>query len=440
MPTDRPDKDRPPSGAGDRRNTLRLTPRDLGTLLDRFDASEAAKANANREFIRWPFRYDAIQMVAQPLGGGVSKVTMACRNISRTGMSLLHSSFMHPGTKCTVLLPRPGRTEVPVRGWVAHCNHRSGMVHEIGINFTEPIEIREFIRPDPFADWFSLERIKPEDLTGCVLYVDDSEMDVRIVKHFLRGTCLSVRTASSSAAAVAALETQPDLIISDFMLGDGTGFDVMTSVRQRGYRGPFVLATSDTGEAARKAIAAHQPDACLAKPFKQDVLHRAIGEFLLVRRRPAGGQARRRSGPGDRGARPDLCRDVEAHDRPHRGGDQIGQHGPGPDRLPPDCGNSADAGLHGVGGGRAGHGPDPLGVQEPGRQRQGLEGPDRRVRAHQGALRRVTGLKRGKRVANGTRTRDPRDHNPVLYQLSYDHRDAAPIQVRGDGSTIRPDA
>ena len=29
-----------------------------------------------------------------------------------------------------------------------------------------------------------------------------------------------------------------------------------------------------------------------------------------------------------------------------------------------------------------------------------------------------------KRVANGTRTRDPRDHNPVLYQLSYDHHSA----------------
>jgi hypothetical protein len=24
-------------------------------------------------------------------------------------------------------------------------------------------------------------------------------------------------------------------------------------------------------------------------------------------------------------------------------------------------------------------------------------------------------------VTDGTRTRDPRDHNPVLYQLSYDH-------------------
>ena len=27
-----------------------------------------------------------------------------------------------------------------------------------------------------------------------------------------------------------------------------------------------------------------------------------------------------------------------------------------------------------------------------------------------------------KRVANGTRTRDHRDHNPGLYQLSYRHR------------------
>jgi hypothetical protein len=25
-------------------------------------------------------------------------------------------------------------------------------------------------------------------------------------------------------------------------------------------------------------------------------------------------------------------------------------------------------------------------------------------------------------VADGTRTRDSRDHNPGLYQLSYDHR------------------
>jgi hypothetical protein len=28
-------------------------------------------------------------------------------------------------------------------------------------------------------------------------------------------------------------------------------------------------------------------------------------------------------------------------------------------------------------------------------------------------------------VSDGTRTRDTRDHNPVLYQLSYTHQDSA---------------
>ena len=43
------------------------------------------------------------------------------------------------------------------------------------------------------------------------------------------------------------------------------------------------------------------------------------------------------------------------------------------------------------------------------------------------------------RVANGTRTRDHRDHNPGLYQLSYRHREAglqgSPPRPRGTGET-----
>ena len=34
------------------------------------------------------------------------------------------------------------------------------------------------------------------------------------------------------------------------------------------------------------------------------------------------------------------------------------------------------------------------------------------------------------RVANGTRTRDHRDHNPGLYQLSYRHREAGTSVAR----------
>ena len=39
---------------------------------------------------------------------------------------------------------------------------------------------------------------------------------------------------------------------------------------------------------------------------------------------------------------------------------------------------------------------------------------------------------RGLGVSDGARTRDNRDHNPVLYQLSYTH------QVRIDSGALRP--
>jgi hypothetical protein len=38
------------------------------------------------------------------------------------------------------------------------------------------------------------------------------------------------------------------------------------------------------------------------------------------------------------------------------------------------------------------------------------------------------------RVDDGTRTRDRRDHNPELYQLSYVHRGGPPSVVGAQGS------
>jgi hypothetical protein len=37
-------------------------------------------------------------------------------------------------------------------------------------------------------------------------------------------------------------------------------------------------------------------------------------------------------------------------------------------------------------------------------------------------------------VSDGGRTRDNRDHNPVLYQLSYAHHAVQPPSLRGGGS------
>ena len=291
MSVDRPAKDRASAPSGERRNSLRMSPRELASFLDDLDAPDGKDTQGNRKFHRLPFRQDGVQVLVAPAGGGASKVSMACRNISRTGLSLLHNCYMHPGTKCTVLLPHPTRGQVPVPGAVARCVHRSGMAHEIGIRFNEPIEVREFAHPDAFGDCFSLERVQPEELAGNVVYVDHSEMDVRIVKHFLRGTAVTLRTAATIADAMVLIEGRPDVVITDFELPDGTGASLIAAVRERGIEVPFILVTGDTGDSTRRAISASRPDACLAKPLTQALLQRALGEYLIVRAKSSQAQA-----------------------------------------------------------------------------------------------------------------------------------------------------
>jgi hypothetical protein len=48
-----------------------------------------------------------------------------------------------------------------------------------------------------------------------------------------------------------------------------------------------------------------------------------------------------------------------------------------------------------------------------------------RATAKENLARDCTTFNLDRRVANGTRTRDHRDHNPGLYQLSYRHRETA---------------
>src|SRR5262245_40707078 len=45
-------------------------------------------------------------------------------------------------------------------------------------------------------------------------------------------------------------------------------------------------------------------------------------------------------------------------------------------------------------------------------------------------------MARRRRVANGTRTRDTRDHNPVLYQLSYGHHVPADRRRLSNDTTL----
>jgi CheY-like chemotaxis protein len=261
---------------------------DLERLLAELDGPPGSEnpAAKNRDFVRWQFRVDGVRLrVEQSGGGGASSsavVRVACRNLSRGGISILHGAYIHPGSAVTIFLINRNRVPTPIPGSIVRCRHVRGMVHEIGIKFTLPIDTREFVKRDPFSDCFSLEHVQPGDLAGTVVAIDDSPMDLKLIQHYLRETQLRVRPASGKDEALALIAQGCDLVLCDYDLGEATLVDVVAEMRARGVSTPVIAVTADTSVQTRDRLIAAEASALLSKPMSQDLLLRALAEFLVV--------------------------------------------------------------------------------------------------------------------------------------------------------------
>lgn len=276
---------RPTRASADRPNTLGLTRAQLGSLLDRLDFTWSGGDRATRRgFVRWPFRKETVQLRVKHPGGSVSTLKVACRNLSRAGISVLHSAFLHPGAACKVRIPHPSLGAVAVEGRVVRCTHRAGLVHEVGLRFDEEIDVRQFMAHDPFDDFFALETVDPEKLDGRVVCVSAAPIDHKILRHFLKDTRVRLSAAGGVAQGVAMVEEGCDLVVCDLNLGELSGLDAAAAIRGRGIRTPIIVLTTEKSASLRRAAAGCGVDAFLLKPPDHAMVMRAMGEFLIVRR------------------------------------------------------------------------------------------------------------------------------------------------------------
>lgn len=266
-----------------RPNTLGLRGKELDGLLSTIESGSAdASGKAGRVYSRWQFRHRSLAVrILQP-GGSEMQTQMACRNLSKGGVGLLHRSYVHVGTECVVTIPHPMKGDQDYTGKVVRCLHFSGMVHEVGIAFDQEVPLREITRPDPMQEVFAVEQVDPETLVGTILLVEDSEMDVKLVKHFLRGSQVRVKHAATIAEAEKLVKTGVGLVLCDIHLGDENGGDF---VRRLGdimsHRPPAIMISADRGQATCDLITHPGISGFLAKPFSQDALLRTIGEFMV---------------------------------------------------------------------------------------------------------------------------------------------------------------
>ena len=264
-------------------NSIRLDAARLNRFLDERDAqSEQAENKPRRDFVRWAFRNVSIPLTVVHPGGSNAVMNVACRNLSSGGIAVLHSAYMHKGTRCFVSLPRADGARMTIEGTIVRCSHVSGTIHELGVQFLKPIDPKQFVALDPFANGFSLETVDPEQLQGTVLYIEDSSLDQALVRHYLRETQIRLIVCDNVEEGLKKASEGVDLILCDYTLGDSVGSNFVPRARDAGLSQPILIVTADTSAATRQELIKVSATAYITKPIKQETLFRALAEFMML--------------------------------------------------------------------------------------------------------------------------------------------------------------
>lgn len=265
----------------ERRNTIGLSFQALEGLLDRLDALAVPGVSPeSRAYARWPLREPFVEVCVEEHGAYRRCVVMATRNVSNGGVSVLHSAYLYPGSKCTIALPtRGGQEPVIMTGRIVRCTHREGMVHEIGIKFNEAIDASRFVAK-LMPMHAGSEITSAAKLAGTLLQIDGSAVDRRLIEYFLSVTKIKVVSVGTFEEARKLATGSLDLILTDMLLPDGKVQDFVRWIRNQCVQTPIVLHTATPVAQVRQQMQKMEVQGLLTKPVERDSLLAGMIEFL----------------------------------------------------------------------------------------------------------------------------------------------------------------
>jgi len=120
-----------------------------------------------------------------------------------------------------------------------------------------------------------------------VLFVEDSEVNRRVIKEMLRAAGIEMEEAEEGAAGLAKIEANDyDLILMDLRM---PGMDGMTAIRHIRARSdekaklPIIVVTADAGATIDADCRAVGADDVVLKPVSMTTLFDAIGRLIAAR-------------------------------------------------------------------------------------------------------------------------------------------------------------
>ncbi len=264
-------------------NHLHLNSAERSRLLCRLDQrAEVGKRAEHRRHTRYEYRAADIAMIVQHPGGGSGRFLVCTRNISSSGLSVIHGGYLHPGTECRLLLARADGSPMALSGEVVHCRHIGGHHHELGIRFLNEVDPYEILTPEQIEEAGGLHsgRELPA-LRGSVLVVDGSTTDRRLLVHHLKGTGVEITPAATPGAALDAVRKHEfRLVLCDLNLKEEEPARMIKQMRSYGVNCPIVVLTAETDLQRLLQARSAGANEILGKPYNPDALITVMAEWL----------------------------------------------------------------------------------------------------------------------------------------------------------------
>lgn len=214
--------------------------REILNSLDRCAAAGSPEAQ-KRDQTRFAYRVDDVSIKIFVTELDVRHFVVCARNISRGGLAFLHGSFLYEGTRCEACLIRLSGNALLVTGKVVRCRHVTGRVHEVGMAFSEKIELEDLCKPA--VD--EVRRALGDGVSGEVPAIRGQVLCIHNTKEEGRGIESRLKYAGAAVSAVTSLGAGIDclkrgrygVVICDSGLEEARPWEAIRGIRKAGFCG-----------------------------------------------------------------------------------------------------------------------------------------------------------------------------------------------------------
>jgi hypothetical protein len=235
-----------------------------------------------RQFTRWPFPRETIDVFVG--GQTVQSIRAVCSNLSASGLGLLTSIAIAPGSQVIVSLPHAlGGTDT-VRGEVVRCVAKREDRFDVGIKLRELIDPMNFVRIDPFVNIFVFEDVEASRISGTIALISSSQLDREMWQRSMRGTC-ALTNICEHVSEVEGIAAKLDLVALEAGRANEPAGEQLLRLVKHGFAGKVLLIAPDSSDRVRHEVYKMPSHAVLLRPFDGRTAQLAIAHAMGLQKR-----------------------------------------------------------------------------------------------------------------------------------------------------------